>query len=51
MAKNDEIRVKCSPEELDKIERKAKSLGIPPATLLRMLGLSANIELKAAIFS
>ena len=44
MVRNHEIRVKFSKEELDRIEKKAKRLGMPPSTFLRVLGLTANIE-------
>ena len=51
MKKNQEIRVRVSLEEKNKIEEQAKRLGLEPSVYLRVLGLSSKIEIKSAIFA
>lgn len=49
MKKNHEIRVKLTVQELESIKRKADKLGLTPSTLLRILGLKANVNLEVGI--
>lgn len=43
-ARNHEIRVKLSGEELEMIKKKAKKLGMQESSFLRYLGLKAKVE-------
>lgn len=43
MRKNHEVTIKLNKEELEIIRKKAKILGLPVSTFLRMIGLNANI--------
>lgn len=45
MAKNHELRVKLSLDELEAIKKKALQLGLEPSVFLRMLGLSAEVPI------
>jgi len=47
MVKTFEVRVKLSKEELDKLKRKAQLMGLKPSTFMRMISLSAKIEVEA----
>ncbi len=49
MPKNHEIRVKLNQEELEKIQRKAKEIGMLPSQFLRFIGLTANISVSKEI--
>jgi len=42
--RNHEITIKVSEEELEIIRKKAVEVGIPASTLLRILGLNADIK-------
>ena len=43
MAKNHEVRIKFDEEEFQKIQSKAKEIGMPVSSFLRTLGLISNI--------
>lgn len=45
MAKNHELRVRLSSEELSIIRKKAETLGIEPSVFLRLLGLSSDVQI------
>lgn len=44
MARNHEVRVKFSKEELEKVKSKADKLGMALSVFLRVLGVSAMIN-------
>lgn len=45
MTKNNSIEVKCDDEEYKKIINKAKLVGLPASTYLRMLGLKSEVKI------
>ncbi|KKK76936.1 hypothetical protein LCGC14_2858620 [marine sediment metagenome] len=46
MGRNNELKLKLSREERNKIEQKAKELGLKLSTYIRMVSLKANTEVK-----
>lgn len=47
MAKNHEIRVKVSFEELELLKRKAGELHLSVSTFLRLVALSARVKVES----
>lgn len=45
--RNHQLEVKLTTEELEKIKGKAELLGVKPSVYLRMIGLSAKIEVES----
>jgi predicted DNA binding CopG/RHH family protein len=46
MAKNHEIRLKVSKEELERLQQKAKAFGVPLATFIRLVALRSEVIVK-----
>lgn len=46
MGKNHEIKVRYIKEEVEKVRKKAKELGIKPSQYVRMVSLNAKTEIK-----
>lgn len=48
MGRNHEIKLKLklTKEEREKLEKKAKDLGLPLSTYIRMISIGANLEIK-----
>jgi len=46
MAKNNEIRIKCSPEEIQRLKHKAKAVGMKLASYVRLVALQSQVEIK-----
>lgn len=44
MAKNHDVRVRLSDEELQKIKRKAEELGMQVSSFLRFVALKSKVE-------
>jgi len=44
MARNHEVRVSVSKEELEKIQKKAKAVGMNQTSFLRYLGLNCKVK-------
>lgn len=46
LKKNYTIEVRLTQEEKEKIELKAKAIGLKPSTFLRVIGLRSKIEIS-----
>jgi predicted DNA binding CopG/RHH family protein len=46
MARNNEIRIKVSPEELERIKNKAKAVSMTLASYVRLVAIKSQVEIK-----
>ncbi|KKM60363.1 hypothetical protein LCGC14_1542560 [marine sediment metagenome] len=46
MSRNNEIKLKLTAQEREKLEKKAKDLGLPLSTYIRMISIGVNLEIK-----
>jgi len=46
MAKNNEIRIKVNPEELQRLKMKARAVGLSLAGYVRLVSLKSQVEIK-----
>lgn len=46
MGKNNEVKLRVSKEELEKLTKKAKELGLPVGTYLRLTGLKSKVKVE-----
>ena len=46
MGRNNEIKLKLTASERGKLEKKAKDLGLPLSTYIRMISIGVKVEIK-----
>lgn len=46
VGRNHELKLKFGKEEIEKLEQRAKELGLKLSTYIRMVSLKSNVEVK-----